>query len=87
MNLTGKRTFAAFAPAVLILVLGGCYEELNDTSAVSTPPDAPPSSTPSNSYGAPPQSALGGAKRAAINTRDKVGEYQRRLEEEMEDNN
>ncbi len=87
MKLTGKRTFAALAPALLTLVLGGCYEELNDSTTASTPPDTPPSSTPINSYGAPPQSALGGAKRAAVNTRDRVGEYQRRLEEEMEDNN
>ena len=86
MSFTGKRTCATLAGAILTVVLGGCYEELNDSSTASTPPDAPPSSAPINSYGPPPQSALGGAKRAAQNTRDKVGEYQRRLEQEMEDN-
>ena len=86
MNFTGKRTCAALAGAIFALVLGGCYEEINDSTTASTPPDTPPSSAPNNSYGAPPQSALGGAKRAAENTRDRVGDYQRRLEEEMEDN-
>ena len=86
MSFTGKRTWTVLAGATLALVLGGCYQEVNDSSTASTPPDTPPSSAPINSYGAPPQSALGGAKRAAQNTRDRVGEYQRRLEEEMEDN-
>ncbi len=86
MSFTRKRTCAALAGATLALFLGGCYEEVNDTSTASTPPDVPPSSAPNNSYGAPSQSALGGAKRAAQNTRDRVGEYQRRLEQEMEDN-
>ena len=86
MSFSGKRTWAALAGATLALGLGGCYEEINDAPTASTSPDTPPSSTPSNSYGAPPQSALGGAKKAAQNTRDRVGEYQRRLEKEMEDN-
>ena len=86
MSFTRKRICVALTGATLALVLGGCYQEINDSSAASTPPDKPPSSTPINSYGAPSQSALGGAKRAAQNTRDRVGEYQRRLEQEMEDN-
>ncbi len=86
MSFTGTRTCAALAGAMLALVLGGCYQEINDSSTASTPPDTPPSSTPINSYGPPPQTALGGAKRAAQNTRDRVADYQRRLEEEMEDN-
>ena len=86
MSFTKKRACATLAAATLALVLEGCYQELNDSSTASTPPDKPPSSAPINSYGPPSQSALGGAKRAAQNTRDKVGEYQRRLEQEMEDN-
>ena len=86
MSFTAKWIGAALAGAMLTVVLGGCYQEINDSSAASTPPDVPPSSTPINSYGGPPQSALGGAKRAAQNTRDRVAEYQRRLEQEMEDN-
>ena len=86
MSFTMKRICTALIGATLALVLGGCYQEIDDSSTPSTPPDAPPSSAPINSYGAPPQSALGGAKRAAQNTRDKVADYQRRLEQEMEDN-
>ncbi len=86
MSFTRKRICAALTGATLALVLGGCYEEINDSSTASAPPDVPPSSAPINSYGAPSQSALGGAKRAAQNTRDRVADYQRRLEQEMEDN-
>ena len=86
MSFTATRIGAATTAAMLVLVLGGCYEEINDSGTAATPPDTPPSSTPIGSYGAPPQSALGGAKRVAENTRDRVNEYQRRLEQEMEDN-
>ncbi len=86
MRFTAKRISVATTAAMLALVLGGCYEEISDSGTAATPPDTPPSSTPISSYGTPPQSALGGAKRAAQNTRDRVGEYQRRLEQEMEDN-
>lgn len=86
MSFTAKRIGAATTAAMLVMVLGGCYEEISDSGTAATPPDTPPSSTPINSYGSPPQSALGGAKRAAENTRDRVNEYQRRLEQEMEDN-
>ena len=86
MRFTAKRIGAATTAAMLVMVLGGCYEEISDSPTAVSPPDAPPSSTPISSYGTPPQSALGGAKRAAENTRDRVNEYQRRLEQEMEDN-
>ena len=86
MRFTAKRIGAATTTAMLVMVLGGCYEEISDSPTAVSPPDAPPSSTPISSYGTPPQSALGGAKRAAENTRDRVAEYQRRLEQEMEDN-
>ena len=86
MSFTAKRMGAATIAAILAMVLAGCYEEISDSGTAATPPDTPPSSTPINSYGSPPQSALGGAKRAAENTRDRVNEYQRRLEQEMEDN-
>ncbi|MCH7848115.1 MAG: hypothetical protein IIB99_05865 [Planctomycetes bacterium] len=86
MRFTAKRIGAATTAAMLVMVLGGCYEEISDSPTAVSPPDAPPSSTPISSYGTPPQSALGGAKRAAENTRDRVAEYQRRLEQEMEDN-
>ncbi len=86
MSFTVKRIGAATTAAMLVMVLGGCYEEISDSGTAASAPDTPPSSTPTSSYGAPPQSALGGAKRVAENTRDRVGEYQRRLEEEMEDN-
>ncbi len=86
MSFTAKRIGAATTAAMLAMVLGGCYEEISDSGTAASAPDTPPSSTPTSSYGAPPQSALGGAKRAAQNTRDRVGEYQRRLEQEMEDN-
>ena len=86
MSFTAKRIGAATTAAMLVMVLGGCYEEISDSGTAATPPDTPPSSTPINSYGSAPQSALGGAKRAAENTRDRVADYQRRLEEQMEDN-
>ena len=86
MSFTAKRIGPATTAAMLVMVLGGCYEEISDSPTAASPPDTPPSSTPINSYGSPPQSALGGAKRAAENTRDRVNEYQRRLEQEMEDN-
>ncbi len=86
MRFTGIRTGAASTAAILVMVLGGCYEEISDSGTAASPPDTPPSSTPTSSYGTPPQSALGGAKRAAENTRDRVDEYQRRLEQEMDDN-
>ena len=86
MSFTAKRIGAATTAAMLVFVLGGCYEEISDSSTAASAPDTPPSSTPINTYGSPPQSALGGAKRAAENTRDRVAEYQRRLEQEMEDN-
>ncbi len=86
MSFTAKRISAATTAAMLVMVLGGCYEEVSDSGTAASAPDTPPSSTPTSSYGTPPQSALGGAKRAAVNTRDRVAEYQRRLEKEMEDN-
>ncbi len=86
MSFTATRIGAATTAAILALVVGGCYEEISDSPTAASPPDTPPSSTPISSYGAPPQSALGGAKRVAENTRDRVNEYQRRLEQEMEDN-
>ena len=86
MSFTAKRISAATTAAMLVMVLGGCYEEVSDSGTAASAPDTPPSSTPTSSYGAPPQSALGGAKRVAENTRDRVNEYQRRLEQEMEDN-
>ncbi len=86
MSFTAKRISAATTAVMLVMVLGGCYEQVSDSPTAASPPDTPPSSTPTSSYGAPPQSALGGAKRVAENTRDRVNEYQRRLEQEMEDN-
>jgi hypothetical protein len=86
MSFTAKRIGAAITAAILAMVLGGCYEEISDSGTAASAPDTPPSSTPISSYGAPPQSALGGAKRVAENTRDRVNEYQRRLEQEMKDN-
>ncbi len=86
MSFTAKRMGAATIAAILAMVLAGCYEEISDSGTAASAPDTPPSSTPTSRYGAPPQSALGGAKRVAENTRDRVNEYQRRLEQEMEDN-
>ncbi len=86
MSFTAKRISAAAIAAMLAMVLGGCYEETSDSGTAASAPDTPPSSTSTSSDLAPPQSALGGAKRAAVNTRDRVAEYQRRLEKEMEDN-
>ncbi len=86
MSFSAKRFGTATAAAMLAMVLGGCYEESSDSGTATSAPDTPPSSTSTSSDLAPPQSALGGAKRAAVNTRDRVAEYQRRLEKEMEDN-
>ena len=86
MSFTAKRISAATTAAMLVMVLGGCYEETSDSGTATAAPDTPPSSTPTSSSGTPSQSALGGAKRVAENTRDRVNEYQRRLEQEMEDN-
>ena len=71
--------------ATLLTTLSGCYE-YEDPPAQATAPPAPPVAGPSSSTGsssARPSHA--GAKQAAQNTVDKIGERQRELEKALED--
>ena len=80
-----SRILATFVLLLIVTILTSCTEEMDSgsTSATSAPsPDQPPQSQTV----VPSQSALGGAKRAAENTRDRVADYQRKLEKDMEDN-
>jgi len=83
MKSVARILTALFFLSVLALTIG-CTEEMDSTStATSTPP---PDQPPLSQTLAPSQSALGGAKRAAQGTRDKVADHQQKLLEEMEDN-
>lgn len=68
---------------VLTLMIS-CTEEMDSGSTVSSAP--PPDQQPLSQTLQPSQSALGGAKRAAQGTRDKVADYQQKLLDDMEDN-
>jgi len=78
------RIFTALVFLFVLTLMISCTEEMDSGSTVSSapPPDQPPLSQTLQ----PSQSALGGAKRAAQGTRDKVADYQKKILEEMEDN-
>ena len=77
------RIVATVGLLILVSFTSSCTEEMDSgsTSASAPPPDQPPQSQTV----VPSQSALGGAKRAAESTRDRVANYQKDLEKRMED--
>lgn len=80
-----SRILTTFVLLLMVALATNCTEEMDGGSATATstpPPDQPPQSRTI----VPSQSALGGAKRVAENTRDRVADYQRKLEKDMEDN-
>ena len=70
--------------AVSMLSLAGCYEEYGAADTSTSPPSAE-SSSPSYDATNAPRPALGGAKRAAQNTVDRLEQRQRELEEMIEE--
>ena len=77
------RIVATVGLLIMVSIATSCTEEMDSgsTSATAPPPDQPPQSRTV----VPSQSALGGAKRAAENTRDRVANYQKDIEKRMED--
>lgn len=86
MRLIASRcTLAAFA-ILFLWAVGGCYEEIDDEEPSSLEPAAEGSSAPPpSSIGNTPRSGLGGAKRTAQNTAQKIQQQQRKLQETMEE--
>lgn len=84
-----SRILATFLLLLMVTLLTSCIEEMDSGSASTAstpPPDQPPDQPPRSQTVVPGQSALGGAKRAAENTRDRVADYQRKIEKDIEDN-
>lgn len=77
----------ALLAATCLAFLGGCYENLEPEPQATAPPPQQPvaseSSTPG--VGNTPRPGLSGAKRTAQNTVDQLEQRQRRLEEQMEE--
>jgi hypothetical protein len=73
--------------AASLTVLGGCYENLEPEPQTAAPPPQQPVATESSTpgIGNTPRPGLSGAKRAAHNTVDQLEQQQRRLEEQMEE--
>ena len=80
-----SRILATFVLLLMVALVTGCTEEMDGGSA-STASTPPPDQPPQSQTVVPSQSALGEAKRAAENTRDRVADYQRKIEKDMEDN-
>ncbi len=86
MRLITSRCALATSAILFLWAAGGCYEELDDEEPSSLEPAAEGSSAPPpSSIGNTPRPALGGAKRAAQNTAQKIQQEQRKLEETMEE--
>ncbi len=88
MRLIASRCALATSAILFLWAAGGCYEELDDEEPSSIEPAAEPSpAPPPSSIGNTPRPGLGGAKRAAQNTVQKIQQEQRKLEETMEEDN
>ena len=89
MRLIASRCAVATSAILFLWAAGGCYEELDDEEPSSLEPAAESSSAPPppppSSIGNTPRPGLGGAKRAAQNTAQKIQQEQRKLEETMEE--
>jgi hypothetical protein len=73
--------------AICLALLGGCYENLEPEPQTAAPAPQQPVASESSSpgIGNTPRPGLSGAKRAAHNTVDQLEQQQRRLEEQMEE--
>ena len=91
MRLIASTCALATSAILFLWSAGGCYEELDDEDSSSLEPAAESSSAPPppppSSIGNTPRPGLGGAKRAAQNTVQKIQQEQRKLEETMEEDN
>ncbi len=86
MRLIASRCALATSAILFLWAAGGCYEELDDEEPSALEPAAEGSSAPPPSrIGNTPRPGLGGAKRAAQNTAQKIQQEQRKLEETMEE--
>ncbi len=87
MRSIASRCALAMSAVLFLWAAGGCYEELDDEEPTSLEPAAEGSSAPSppSSIGNTPRPGLGGAKRAARNTAQKIQQQQRKLQETMEE--
>lgn len=79
-----SRILATCMLFLVVTLVTSCTEEMDGGSSTASTP--PPDQPPQSQTIVPSQSALGGAKRAAENTRDRVADYQKKLEKDMEDN-
>ena len=71
-------------PALILLMASpGCYEEISADDQPPLPPTA--QQGPTYGIGGASGSALGGAKRAAQNTVDKVQQRQRDIEKQIQE--
>ncbi len=87
MRLIASRCALATSAILFLWSAGGCYEELDDEEPSSLEPATESSSAPPppSSIGNTPRPGLGGAKRAAQNTAQKIQQEQRKLQETMEE--
>ncbi len=68
---------------ILLMATTGCYEEISADDQPSPPPTV--QQGPTYGVGGASGSALGGAKRAAQNTVDKVQQRQRDIQKQIQD--
>ncbi len=86
MRLIASRCASATSAILFLWAAGGCYEEIDDEEPSSLEPAAEASpAPPPSSIGNTRRPGLGGAKRAAQNTAQKIQQEQRKLEETMEE--
>ena len=86
MRLIASRCALATSAILFLWAAGGCYEELDDEEPSSLEPEAEGSSAPPpSSIGNTPRPGLGGARRAAQNTAQKIQQQERKLKETMEE--
>ena len=73
------------AALLVAVAAGGCYEEISDDTQPSASTTVEPAPAPVQTAGGASGSALGGAKRSAQNTVDKVEQRQQRMLKQMEE--
>ena len=85
MRLIASRCALVTSAILFLWAGGGCYEELDDEEPSSLEPAAEGlSAPPPSSIGNTPRPGLGGARRAARNTEQKIQQQQRKLQETRE---